>query len=240
MYRTRRRALAQMSGIFVPVRPPRGGWHRNDPGDGGGDGSAGGGPAGGGANDGDGDGDDDSPGDGKKPKLDGDFDRERYERTIANVRAAEKKALTRAQEAEANVAARLLKAIGLTPDGKADPETQLKELTKERDQAVARLAELTTRDAIRTAAGTHKADAEALLDSTKFIAQLKELDTTADDYADKVGKLVARAVKENPAKYGSTSAKGGTGRSGTSDHTGGNGGRQRPGLGAAIAARMTN
>lgn len=236
MYRTRRRALTLMSGIWQAPIPPRGGWHRNDPGDGGGDGSAGGGPAGGGANDGAGD--DDKPGDG--PNIDGDFDAERAKRTIAAARASEAKAKAETKAEKERVAA-ILKAAGLTPDGKADPEQQLRELTERATAAEQRAAALATRDAVRTAADKHQANAAELLDSRKFADQLTELDPTADDYGDKVADLVKKAVKDNPARFGTTPAKGGPGRSGSSDHTGGNGARQRPaGLGAALAARMTN
>lgn len=237
MYRTRRRALNLMSGMWQAPIPPRGGWHRADPGDGGGDGSAGGGPAGGDANDDDGD--NDKPGDDKKPKLDGDLDPERAARAIAAARAGETKARQAAKEAADRLAA-VLKAAGLTPDGKADPENVVQQLTARATAAEQRAAELATRDAIRTAADKHQANAGELLDSRAFAAQLAELDPTAADYADKVGDLVKKAVKDNPAKYGTTPAKGGPGRSGSSDHTGGNGTRQRPGLGAALAARMTN
>jgi hypothetical protein len=223
MYRTRRRALTLMSGIALTPRPPRGGWHRNDPGDGGGDGSAGGGPAGGGANDGAGD-DDGKPDDG--PKFTGDFDPDKAQRALAAARDGEKKAKQAAKDAADRLNA-VLKAAGLTPDGKADPEEQIKALTDRATAAEQRANALAVKTAVRDAADEHKANAAELLDSTKFLSQLQGLDPTADDYADKVGALVKKAVKDNPAKYGTTSAKGGSGRSGTADHTGGNG-RTRP------------
>jgi hypothetical protein len=232
----RRRALSLLSGIALTPRPPRGGWHRNDPGDGGGDGTAGGGPAGGGAND---DAGDDKTGDGKKPEFTGDFDADKAKTAIAAARAAEKAAKAEAKAEKERVAA-ILKAAGLTPDGKADPEQQLRELTERATAAEQRANALAVKEAVRDAAAKHAADAGELLDSTKFTTQLAELDITASDYGDKVAKLVEKAVKEHPAKYGTTPAKGGTGRSGSSDHTGGNGPRPRPGLGAAIAARMNN
>jgi hypothetical protein len=217
MYRTRRRALSLMSGIPMTPRPPRGGWRREGGSDGGGDGSAGGGPAGGGANDGAGD--DHNAGDGsKKPKFTGEFDPDRAQRAIDSARDNERKAKA---------------------DKKAADEEN-KSLTDRATKAEQRAEALTVQLAVREAADEHSANMAELLDSRKFTDQLKELDPTASDYGDKVAALVAKAVKENPAKYGTTPAKGGSGRSGSSDHTGGNGGRQRPGLGAAIAARMTN
>lgn len=239
MRHTRRRALSLLSGITLTPRPPRGGWHRSDPGDGGGDGSAGGGPAAGGGNDDAGD-DDDPAGDGKKPKFTGDFDPEKAERALASAREAEKKAKAEAKAEKERIAA-ILAAAGLTPDGKADPEQQLRELTERATAAEKRANALAVKAAVRDAADEHKANAAELLDSQKFLGQLADLDPSDSDYGDKVAKLVAKAVKEHPAKYGTTPAKGGTGRSGSSDHTGGGNGRQRPaGLGAAIAARMTN
>lgn len=237
MRHTRRRALSLLSGIWSAPRPPRGGWHRADPGDGAGDGTSGHDPAGGGDR-GDGEGDGDAgDGDGKTPKLDGDFDPERAKRALGSAREGEKKARQEAKDAKDRLTA-VLKAAGLAPDGKADPEQQLRELTERATKAEQRAAALATREAVRDAAAAHSANAAELLDSTKFLNQLKELDPTATDYADKVGDLVKKAVKEHPAKYGTTGAKGGSGRSGSSDHTGGGSGRTRPGLGAAIAARM--
>jgi hypothetical protein len=235
MRHTRRRALTLMSGAWMPPRPPRGGWHRSDPGDGGGDGSAGGGPAAGGEND-----DAGEDGDGeKKPQFTGDFDPAKAEAALGSARAGEKKAKQEAKEARDRLAA-VLKAAGLTSDGKADPEEQIKALTEQKLAAEQRANALAVREAVRDAAAKHAANAGELLDSRKFTDQLGELDPTASDYADKVGALVAKAVKEHPAKYGTTPAKGGSGRSGSSDHTGGGSARTRPGLGAAIAARMTN
>jgi hypothetical protein len=235
MRRTRRRALTLMSGIWSAPTPPRGGWHRNDPGDGGGDGSAGGGPAGGGANDGAGD--DDKAGDDKKPKLDGDFDKDRYERTLGSARAGEKAARQEAKEAKDRLNS-VLKALGLGSDGKADPETQAKELTDRATAAEQRAEALAVQLAVRDAATKHSANTAELLDSTKFLGQLKELDVTASDYGDKVAALVAKAVKDNPARYGTGTAKGGT-RSGSSDHTGGgNGPARSANLQSAIAKKM--
>jgi hypothetical protein len=220
MYRTRRRALSLMSGIPLAPRPPRGGWHREGGGDGGGDGSAGGGPAGGA-------GDDDKAGDGKKPEFTGDFDADKAKAAIAAAREGEKTARAKAKDSSDKLAS-VLKALGVGSDGKADPETQAKELTDRATAAEQRAEALAVQLAVRDAATKHSANTAELLDSTKFLGQLGELDTAASDYGDKVAALVAKAVKDNPAKYGTTSAKGGSGRSGSSDHTGGNGAHTRP------------
>lgn len=241
MHRTaRQRALSLLSGIAT-VRPPRGGWHRTDPGDGNGDGSSGhsGGGSGGSNGDGTGGNDDGKADDDKTPKITGDFDAERAKSAIAAARAGEKAAKEQAKVEKDRVAA-ILKAAGLAPDGKADPEQQLRELTERATAAEKRANALAVNEAVRDAAAKHAGNAGELLDSTKFLGQLGELDQAASDYADKVGALVKQAVKDNPAKYGTTPAKGGNGRSGSSDHTGGGTGRARPGLGAAIAARMNN
>ncbi|GIE29972.1 hypothetical protein Ait01nite_030170 [Actinoplanes italicus] len=237
MRHTRRRALSLLSGIELTPRPPRGGWHRNDPGDGGGDGSAGGGPAGGGEND---DAGDDKTGDGdKKPKLDdGEFDKERAARALGSAREAERKAKQAAKDSSDKLAS-VLKALGIGSDGKADPETQVKQLTDRATAAEQRAEALAVQLAVRDAATKHSAHAAELLDSTKFLDQLKKLDVTADDYADKVGDLVKKAVKDNPARYGTTGAKGGGTRSGSSDHTGGGHGPARSAnLQSAVAKKM--
>lgn len=236
MYRTRRRALSLMSGIALTPRPPRGGWHREDPADGGGDGSSGHGPAGGGDR---GDGEtDDASDSGKKPKFTGDFDPDKAAAAIASARENERKAKADKKAADDRLA-NVLKALGLGSDGKADPETQAKELTDRATAAEQRAADLAVQLAVRDAATKHSANTAELLDSTKFLGQLKELDVTASDYGDKVAAIVAKAVKDNPARYGTTGAKGGGSRSGSSDHTGGGNGPVRSAnLQSAVARKM--
>ncbi|MEU8821808.1 hypothetical protein [Actinoplanes sp. NPDC048796] len=241
MHRTaRRHALAALSGITT-IRAPRGGWRRDDPGDGGGDGSSGHSNAGGGNTD-DKDGDDDAgkaSGD-KTPKIEGDLDPERHARALAAAREGERKAKD-ARKASDDRLASVLKALGLNADGKADPEEQVKALTTERDDWRNKATGAITRNAIRDAAETHKAKAAELLDSQSFLNQLKDLDATADDFDDKVADLVKAAVKANPAKYGATEpgAKG-TGKQGA-DHSGagGNNKTKPKGLAAAVTAALS-
>lgn len=222
-----------MSGIRT-VRPPRGGWHREDPATG--EGSSGGGPGGSGNGDDNGKAGDDA--DSNTPKIKGDFDPERAAADLGKAREDTKKAKQAAKEAQDRVAA-ILKAAGLTQDGKQDPEEQLKELAARADAAEKRATELVTRDAVRTAAAKHNGDAEQLLDSRSFAGKLADLDTTAADFGDKVADLVKAEVKANP-RYASQSTGGkGAGKQGA-DHSGASGkDTTKPkNLTEAIAARL--
>lgn len=225
--------LLPATGIGTARRAPRKGWRREAPGE------NGGAPNGtttapeGGSND---------PGEtkpegepGKAPTIDGDFDPDRAKRAIAAARAGEEKARQAAKAEKERVAA-ILKAAGLTADGKEDPEAKLKELADRATAAEARAAALATRDAVRTAAGKHDADAELLLDSNSFAKKLAGLDTNADDYADKVADLVKAEVKANSRYAKTPPPAGGRGV----DHNGGGGTTRPQGLGAAIAARMNS
>jgi hypothetical protein len=221
MHRTARRtAFFAMSG-FQTMRPPRGGWHREDPStgeDGGVPGHNNGG-GGDGKNGDSGDGKEGKDaGSGKDPNIDGDFDADRARRSIAAARESEKKAKADKKAADDRLTA-VLKAAGLTPDGKTDPEEQAKALTTRAEQAEARATALATKNAIRDGAEKHKANAAELLDSQKFLTSLKDLDPAANDFDDKVADLVKATVKNNPAKYGAQTGQA-TNRRGA-DHTGG-------------------
>ncbi len=222
--------------IFLTASMPRKGWRREDPAQSGGA-SGGGAPSTDGGEGGNADPDtssqDGTPAEGKAPKITGEFDPDRAARSLAAARAAEDKAKN-ALKAEKDRVAAILKAAGLTADGKEDPEAKLKELADRTAAAEAKAAQLTTREAVRTAAGKHAADAELLLDSNAFAGKLAKLDHTADDYSDKVADLVKAEVKANPRYAAVKPAAGGRGV----DHTGGAGTRPQ-GLGAAIAARMS-
>lgn len=217
MHRTARRAaLCPLSGIHV-ARPPRKGWRREDPGAGDGDGGSGHDPNAGGNNTDDTDADKGGDQADKKPKINGDFDPERAAADLGKARAGEKAAKQAAKEAQARVDA-ILKAAGLTPDGKTDPETQLKELGERATAAEARANALATREAVRSGAMAHNADPELLLDSSGFLKQLAELDPAADDFDDKVAAAVKAHVKAHP-RFAATGGKG-AGKQG-GDHTGG-------------------
>lgn len=175
-------------------------------------------------------------GDGKKPNIDGDVDKDRVARTIAAARAAEKKAKDDAKADRDRLAA-VLKAAGLTPDGKTDPADALKTMATERDQAVAKARQNAVELAVYKSAGKAGADADAVLDSRGFLTSVADLDPDAGDFADKVTDALKSAVKANP-KLAATQGGQGPARQGA-DHSGGSGGKQRPaGLGAAIAGRL--
>lgn len=247
MHNTRRRALSALAGQVIgyrkdgrPIRLAAGGSGEGDSGGAGSDGADGTGSTDAG---GDGQGGKDGQGDStdsKNPKIEGEFDKDRYERTLAAARAGEQKAKQEAKAERERVAA-ILKAAGLTPDGKADPAEQLKDALAERDAAAAKARDTAVELAVYKRAGKAGGDPDALLDSRTFRDAVKGLDPTSADFADKVTDAITAAIKANP-KLAATVTPGGQGpaRQGT-DHTGGNnGGRQRPaGLGAAIAARMT-
>ena len=194
-----------------------------------------------GGDDGDGDADDqaDDNGkdDGKKtPKIDGDFDPERAKRSLAAAREAEKKAKADKKAADERVAA-VLKAAGLTPDGKEDPAEQLKAAAAKADQATAKARDTAVELAVYKSAGKAGADPDALLDSRGFLSQVADLDPEAADFRDKVTTAIKAAVKANP-KLAAEAPKG-TGRQGA-DHSGNGGGQagKPKNLTEAIAARL--
>ncbi|TDC81899.1 hypothetical protein E1193_13430 [Micromonospora sp. KC606] len=246
MQHTRRRTLSALAGQVIgyrkdgrPIRLAAGG---SGDADGDGAGSDGGDSAGGTDAGGDGQGGKGGQGDGTSskdgPTIDGEFDAERARRAIAAAREAEKKAKGDAKAERERVAA-ILKAAGLTPDGQADPAEQLKAVAAERDAAAAQARDTAVELAVYKRAGKAGGDPDALLDSTRFRAAVKDLDPTAVDFDDKVTDAIKAAIKANPKLAAAVTGGQGPARQGT-DHTGGNnGGRQRPaGLGAAIAARM--
>lgn len=230
-YRTRRRML-----IAITIPTARGAARRDDPGDGSGTGTA---DNGGGTGDAGGAGDGTDSSTGSKPTIKGDLDPERASRAIAAARDAEKQAKAAAKAANERLEA-VLKAAGLTPDGKTDPAEQLKAAAVERDKAVAKARQTALELAVYRTAGKAGADADALLDSRGFLSAVDDLDPDDKDFADKVTTAIKDAIKTNP-KLAAPTAQGSQGpaRQGA-DHSGGNSGaKQRPtSLGAALAARM--
>jgi hypothetical protein len=175
-------------------------------------------------------GDDDS---GKAPKFEGDFDPERAKRAIESARESERKAKAEAKAEKDRVAA-ILKAAGLAPDGKEDPEAMLKAAAAERDQAKATARQQAIELAVYKSAGKAGADPDALLDSRGFLGQLEGLDTDAKNFGDKVVDAIKKAVTSNPK----LAAQQTPGRSGA-QIPGGSGGRTNttPTLDDAVAAR---
>lgn len=226
----RRTAFCPLSGIRT-VRVPRGGWHREDPSTGGDGGAPGHGNGGGDTGKA---GDDDAS---KAPKIDGDFDAERAKNTIAAARQAETKAKAEAKTERERVAA-ILKAAGLTPDGKTDPAEQLKAAAAERDTATAKARETAIELAVYKTASKAGGDPDALLDSRGFLNAVAQLDPDAADFGDKVTAAIKAAVKANP-KVSATPTPKGPGKQG-SDHSGaGTGDKAKPkNLTEAIAAKL--
>ncbi|WP_433793945.1 hypothetical protein [Actinoplanes sp. CA-252034] len=229
MYRTARRTA--LSGITVP-RVPRGGWHRDDPTDNG----EGRGP---GHDNGGGDtgkaGDNDSTG--KTPKIEGEFDKERYERALAAARETERKAKDAKKASDDRLAA-VLQAAGLTPDGKEDPAEQLKAAAADRDKAAEKLRDKSLRLSVRENADKAGVDPAAVIDSTSFRQAVAELDVDAADYDDLVVAAMKKALKANPRLAADSSPPKGAGKQGA-DHSGQGGQKSKPkNLTEAIAARL--
>jgi hypothetical protein len=207
-----------------------------------GEGGDGGGGAAGGAGDGtDGGGESGqesgSQGEGTKtPEIKGEFDPDRHARALASARESEKKAKEAKRAADERVAA-ILKAAGLTPDGKEDPAEQLKAARETADKAQQKLRDKSLRLAIRENADKAGADPVAVIDSASFRDSVKELDPDADDYDDQVVAAMKKAVKANPKLAAGTAGQG-SGRQGA-DHTGGGSGRARPtSLDAAVRRKL--
>ncbi|MCZ7376540.1 hypothetical protein [Micromonospora sp. WMMC250] len=208
-----------------PIRVVAGGSGEGDPG---GDGGAADGDQAGDAGQ-----DDDSS---KKPNYEGDVDKERHERALAAAREGERKAKEAKKAADDRLAA-VLKAAGLTPDGKTDPAEQLKAAAAERDKAVARARDTAVELAVYKSAAKSGADPDAVLDSRGFLSSVAELDPEAADFADKVTAAIKAAVKANP-KLSATVAQG-AGKQGA-DHNGAGGRKatKSPSLEEAIAAKL--
>jgi hypothetical protein len=173
-----------------------------------------------------------------KPTIQGEFDKDRYERTLASARQGEKAAKEAKAAADERLAA-VLKAAGLTADGKTDPAEALKAAAAERDAAVKAARDTAVELAVYRIAGKAGADPDAVLDSRGFLAAVKDLDPNATDFRDKVTDAVKAAVKNNarlaaaPAPAGQGPAKQGV------DHTGSGGKKTRSGsLNAAVAKRL--
>jgi hypothetical protein len=227
MHRTRTRTLAAIAGI----RPFYGPARRDGGGEGAG--STDGGSAGGGSGTDGTTGDDGQAakggqqGDGtgsKTPNIEGEFDKDRYERTLAAAREGEKKARADKKATDERLAA-MLKAAGLTPDGKEDPAEQLKAAKAAADQAATKARESAVELTVFRRAGKAGGDPEALIDSKTFQRSVADLDPGAADFDDKVIAAIKAAVKANP-KLAAGSTGGGAGRQGH-DHSGGTGGKGR-------------
>jgi len=146
----------------------------------------------------------------KAPKFDGDFDPEKFQKLVENIRgdveaekakriAAEKKA----EEQQADLMKKVAAAFGLDT-GEEKPPTP-EELTAKlaEEQARTKASEDAARQtkvelAVYKTAGTHGGDPDALLDSRGFAQAIAKLDPSAPDFAASVGKAVKEAVEANP------------------------------------------
>ena len=150
----------------------------------------------------------------KAPKFDGDFDPERFQKLVENLRndveaqkqktaAAEKAAEQRAAEQQAELVKKFAAAFGLDT-GEEKPPTpeelakQLEEARGEtkasRDQARQTQVEL----AVYRSAGKHGGDPDALLDSRGFARAIADLDPSSASFAADMEKAVKDAVEANP------------------------------------------
>jgi hypothetical protein len=111
------------------------------------------------------------------------------------------------ETARQEVAQQIAKALGLAPEEEQqlDPAQVIEQLTSEKDavtQQNAQNADLLRRTQIELAVVRQSlkagADAEALLDSRSFLANVRDLDPSAKEFADTVTSVITKAVEENP------------------------------------------
>lgn len=139
--------------------------------------------------------------DAKAPKFEGEFDPERAQRLIANLRAERdeaKTAKTAAEQAQQERIDAIAKALGLAKDND-DPAKVAEELTAAKTTAETERDDARRELAIYRAAHEHNANPAKLADSRTFLGKLAALDLADDKFAEKVGGLIADAVKADPA-----------------------------------------
>lgn len=183
-YRNRRMLLA-INGIG------RGPLHRDAPGDAGGEGGSGT------TGDNAGTGKDGAGTTGKTPAIVGDFDKALYERTLQAARDGETKAKADAK-AEKEKTAAILKALGLTPDGKTDPEEALKTAQAAQATAAVKARETAIELGIHRQSGKAGVNPDRALDSRSVMSKFTGLDPDAADFGDKVKALLEKALKDDP------------------------------------------
>lgn len=129
---------------------------------------------------------------GDQPKV---FDEAYVTKLRTEAAGHRQKAKTAADDAVANLTKTLGKALGLIKDDEpADPAALTKQIEAERDSARVAKVEL----AVYRVSGKHGADPDALLDSRAFLAKVKGLDPTADDFSFQVEEAAKAAVDANP------------------------------------------
>lgn len=110
-------------------------------------------------------------------------------------------AAEKAQSAQQQLAA-VAKALGLADD-EATPEKLQAQLAEREQQITQRdelLADMLRERQAEKAARHHKADTDLLMPAISYNGLLDALDPNADDFADKVNKIVGDFVEKNP-KY---------------------------------------
>lgn len=146
---------------------------------------------------------------GKTPKFEGDFDPQKFERLVENLRgdvAAEKakrEALEqKAKDDQSDLMKRVAKAFGLEADEEKPPTPeqlaqQLEEAQTRTKASDDRARQTLVELAVYKTAGKHGGDPDALLDSRTFANAIAKLDPSAADFDEAVGKAVRAAVDSN-------------------------------------------
>lgn len=148
----------------------------------------------------------------RAPKIEGDFDKDRYERTMARIRgeaAAAKEAKAAAEKEKADLLRAVQRALGGGEDDKPDPEA----LTRQLEEARTAEKQRRTENLVLRLAPAAGADPDILLDSTSFLRDLAKLDPEARD---DVEDLVRDYAKKHPRyRLAAAAGEGGGGEDGT-------------------------
>lgn len=99
-----------------------------------------------------------------------------------------------AEQASQATLDKIAQALGLKADDKPDPEALTKQLTTAQEQAKQHVIDL----AVYRNAATAQANPDALLDSASFLAKVRALDPTAEDFTTQVNDAIKAAVTNNP------------------------------------------
>ncbi|MEV4041431.1 hypothetical protein [Streptomyces sp. NPDC049744] len=146
---------------------------------------------------------------GKTPKFEGDFDPQKFERLVENLRgdvAAEKakrEALEqKAKDDQSELMKRVAKAFGLETDEEKPPTPeqlaqQLEEAQTRTKASDDRARQTQVELAVYKTAGKHGGDPDALLDSRSFAKAIAKLDPNSDEFGEEVGKAIKAAVDGN-------------------------------------------
>ena len=110
--------------------------------------------------------------------------------------------------------AAVAKALGLADEG--DVEKSAEDIARERDERATEAQHYRQELVAFRAAAKHGIHADRLLDSRRFINQLRDIDSTADDYDALVAAAVTQAAKDDPTLLIRTAPP----ASGTHEHQG--------------------